>query len=374
MTSTMKMLAVIAAMLTTSNAAMAGDGTKENPYTVAELNAQKDALAANGQVFWVKADLKGFGENGSLTETGSDYKDVNNLAGLFGDATGDFVAYSWQILGQLALSDLTNTKDLLISLTYGTTGHPFGNTSSPQYANNYEPETDHFSLEEVHGALSLDIQNGLRGYHIASSYVIPADVIAVKVGAGYSASKGAYVNYTDFDGNSATIITPKNSALVLKAAPGVHDFVLSAALNEQTISNGNSMSPGTQAGFNTGTTKNRACFRFVSDATKPGFQRNSDENYTVTLEAKDEVFLMVNTQETNFWGNYAWENDAKDWITWNGGQYIDTGVSPIANRTGYELGASMKSSNSTYFDLQGRRVIKPTKGIYVKNNKKRFLR
>lgn len=182
MTSTMKMLAVIAAMLTTSNAAMAGDGTKENPYTVAELNAQKDALAANGQVFWVKADLKGFGENGSLTETGSDYKDVNNLAGLFGDATGDFVAYSWQILGQLALSDLTNTKDLLISLTYGTTGHPFGNTSSPQYANNYEPETDHFSLEEVHGALSLDIQNGLRGYHIASSYVIPADVIAVKVG------------------------------------------------------------------------------------------------------------------------------------------------------------------------------------------------
>ena len=374
MTSTMKMLAVIATMLTTSNAAMAGDGTKENPYTVAELNAQKDALAANGQVFWVKADLKGFGENGSLTETGSDYKDVNNLAGLFGDATGDFVAYSWQILGQLALSDLTNTKDLLISLTYGTTGHPFGNTSSPQYANNYEPETDHFSLEEVHGALSLDIQNGLRGYHIASSYVIPADVIAVKVGAGYSASKGAYVNYTDFDGNSATIITPKNSALVLKAAPGVHDFVLSAALNEQTISNGNSMSPGTQAGFNTGTTKNRACFRFVSDATKPGFQRNSDENYTVTLEAKDEVFLMVNTQETNFWGNYAWENDAKDWITWNGGQYIDTGVSPIANRTGYELGASMKSSNSTYFDLQGRRVIKPTKGIYVKNNKKRFLR
>jgi len=363
MTSTMKMLAVMAAMLTTSNAVMAGDGTKENPFTVAELNAQKDALAANGQVVWVKADLKGLGENGSLAETGSDYKDMNNLAGLFGDATGDFVAYSWQILGQLALSDLTNTKDLLISLTYGTAGHPYGNTSSPQYASNYEPETDHFSLEEVHGALSLDIQNGLRGYHIASSYVIPADVVAVKVGAGYSASKGAYVNYTDFDGNSATIITPKNSALVLKAAPGVHDFVLSAALNEQTISNGNSLNPGTQAGVNTGTTKNRACFRFVSDATKPGFQRNSDENYTVTLEAKDEVFLMVNTQETNFWGNYAWENDAKDWITWNGGLYIDTGIS-----------SPKKPSNGTYFDLQGRRVIKPTKGIYVKDNKKVILK
>jgi hypothetical protein len=72
---------------------------------------------------------------------------------------------------------------------------------------------------------------------------------------------------------------------------------------------------------------------------------------------------MVNTQETNFWGNYAWENDAKDWITWNGGLYIDTGIS-----------SPKKPSNGTYFDLQGRRVIKPTKGIYVKDNKKVILK
>ena len=190
MTSTfIKMLAAIALMLTTSNSAMAGNGTKENPFTVAELNAQKDALAANGQVVWVKADLKGLGEDGTSTDnadtTGDDGKTtIKHLAGLFGDATGEFVAYSWQILGQLALSDLTNTKDLLISLTYGTAGHPSGNTANPQYASNEEPTTEHFSLEEVHGALSLNIQNGLRGYHIASGYLIPADVTAVKVSAG----------------------------------------------------------------------------------------------------------------------------------------------------------------------------------------------
>ena len=365
MTSTMKMMAVMAAMLTTSNIAMAGDGTKENPFTVAELNAQKDALAANGQVVWVKADLKGLGEDGTLTETGSDTKVLNNMAGLFGDATGDFVAYSWQIFGELAMSDLTNTKDLLISLTYGTAGHPYGNTSSPQYASNYEPETAHFSLEEVHGALSLNIQNGLRGYHIASSYVIPADVIAVKVNAGYSSSKGAYVTYTDYDGASATTVTPKNSALVLKAAPGNHDFVLSSAFYEQTISNGNTLNAGTQAGVNTGTAKNRACFRFISDATKPGFQRNSDENYTVTLEAKDEIFLLVNTQATHFWGNYEWETDAKDWITWNGGQYSSAGINALHPSS---------STQHEYFDLQGRRVIKPRKGIYVKDNKKVILK
>ena len=362
----MKTLAVIAGLFFISNVTFAGDGTKANPYTVAELNAQKDALAANGQVVWVKADLKGLGEDGTSTDnadtTGEDGKTtIKHMAGLFGDDTGEFVAYSWQILGQLALSDLTNTKDLLISLTYGTAGHPSGNTANPQYASNEEPTTEHFSVEEVHGALSLNIQNGLRGYHIASGYIIPADVTAVKVSAGYSASKGAYVNYTNFDGASATYVTPKNSALVLMATEGIHNFVLSAALNEQTLSNANNLNGGTQAGVNTGTTKNRTCLRFVSDSAKPGFQRNSNENYTVTLEAKDEVYLLVSSLANNFTGNYAWETESKDWISWGGGQYNGSGINKITKSV---------TSDGKIFDLQGRRVIKPSNGIYVKDNKK----
>lgn len=61
-------------------AAFAGDGTKENPYTVSELNAQKDALATSGATVWVKADLKGLGEDGSLTEN----TESNQMAALFG--------------------------------------------------------------------------------------------------------------------------------------------------------------------------------------------------------------------------------------------------------------------------------------------------
>jgi hypothetical protein len=362
----LKTLAIATGLFMTTSAAFAGDGTKANPYTVAELNAQKDVLAASNAVVWVKADLKGLGEDGTSTDnadtTGEDGKTtIKHMSGLFGDATGEFVAYSWQILGQLAMSDLTNTKDLLISLTYGTAGHPSGNTANPQYASNEEPTTEHFSLEEVHGALSLNIPNGLRGYHIASGYIIPADVTAVKVSAGYSASKGAYVNYTKFDGASATYVTPKNSALVLMAAEGTHDFVLSAALNEQTISNANNLNGGTQAGVNTGTTKNRTCLRFVSDPTKPGFQRNSDENYTVTLEAKDEVYLLVSSLANNFTGNYAWETEAKDWISWGGGKYDGSGIDHIVSNT---------TSYGKIFDLQGRQVVKPSKGIYVKDSKK----
>ena len=322
---TLKTLFLVAGMLLTgAGQAWAGDGTKANPYTVAELNAQKDAIAASGETVWVKADLKGLGVDGSQTVNG--ITDANECAGLFGDATDTFVAYSYQILGNLDVADLTNTKDLLIGLTYGTVGHPYGNTDNPQYATDYEAKTvtdAHFSLVEVHNALSVNIENGLRGYHISSSYIVPEKVIAVKVNAGYSSSKGAYVTYTNFDGAETTSVTPKDAALVLMANAGTYDFVLTSALYDQTISNGNAMSPGTQAGVNAGTTKNRTRLVFVSDGTKAGFQKNSDENCTVTLQQKSDVFLQVSSQETNFYGNYAWETEAKDWITWAGGKYSD---------------------------------------------------
>ena len=350
-----------------SLSAFAGDGTKENPYTVAELLAQKEVLANTDKTVWVKADLKGLGEDGTKTDN-ADADGVKQMAGLFGDATGTFVGYSWQILGQLDINDLTNTKDLLIALTYGTAGHAYGNTTSPQYASNYEPTDAHFSLEEVHGALSLDIATGLRGYHIISSYLVPADVIAVKVNAGYSSSKGAYVTYTNFDGADAetAFITPKDAALVLMAAPGKHEFVLTSALYDQAFSNGNAMSPGTQAGVNAGTTRDRARFRFVSDGTKAGFERNSDENCTVTLQSKDEVFLQVNSQESNFWGKYSWETDAKDWITWGGGKYADFHEDSSINTIDH----SPFTIDHSVYDLQGRRVQHPTKGVYIVNGKK----
>lgn len=363
---TFKTLALVAGMLLTgAGNAWAGDGTKASPYTVAELNAQKDALAASGNVAWVKADLKGLGEDGTKTDNAT-VDNVKQMAALFGDASDTFVAYSWAILGELALEDLTNTKDLLIALTYGA-GHPYGNTQNPQYASNYEPETPHFSLVEVHNALSLKVENGLLGYHINSSYIIPKKVIAVKVNAGYSASKGAYVTYTNYGGAEATTVTPKNTALVLMAKDGTYDFVLSSDLFDQSLSNGNTLNPGTQAGVNAGTKNNRARLAFVNDGTKAGFQKNSDENCTVTLQKKSDVFLEVNSQETNFYGNYAWETEAKDWITWGGGQYADfhqaiefdfqnnNGSWPVGEGADYALGnvSTLTMDGVTLTGIQG---------------------
>lgn len=349
-----------------STVVMAGDGTQASPYTVAELNAQKDALAASGDAVWVKADLKGLGTDGTSTSNAdtedAEGKTVHNMAGLFGDANGDtFVAYSWQILGQIDMSDLTNTKDLLIKLTYQKGSHNYGNTANPQYATGYEPEEElHFSLAEVHGALSLNITNGLRGYHIPASYVVPKNVIATKVNAGYSASKGAYVTYTNFPGAVQDYVTPKNAALVLMAQGGEekYDFVLSAGLYEQTMSNGNALNSGKQAGLNVGTMKNRYCYRFISDAdaAKTGFQRNSTENCTVTLDSKDEVYLLVSSLEANFYGKYAFETEAKDWITWKGGQYTD--YCDVFDFQNNNIGHAIGQGTSTEGNLAGESITK----------------
>lgn len=364
----MKKMMILALMATLPLASFAGDGTKENPYTVSELNAQKEALATSGATVWVKADLKGLGEDGSLTEN----TETTQMAGFFGDATDNFVAYSYQILQGLAMSDLTNTKDLLIALTYGTTVHKYGNTSSPEYASDYEKNAvtgDHFSLAEVHGALTLSIANGYRGYHIPSSYVVPKDIVAARVASGYTSAKGATISYGYYDGaeEGKTYVINKNTALVLLANNGTYDFVLSADYYEQI--NSNSLNGGTQAGANVGTgntNKDRWRFRFMANDTKTGFERNSDDNATVNLESKDEVYLQVVSKSDHFAGHWNWETEDKKWISWTDKKISDfdthtSGINEIVNG---------KSSDGKLYDLQGREVTEPAKGLYIKNGKK----
>ncbi len=358
-----KFYTLIFSLALASVSAVAGDGTKSNPFTVSELNAQKETLAVSGDTVWVIADLKGLGEDGSLEENTE-----NNCAGLFvdsSDETTNFVAYSYQILGELAITDLTNTQNLLIALTYQKGAHLYGNKEYSDYAsNNGEPEDElHFSLVEVHNALSLKISNGFRGFHIASCFVVPKDVIAVKVYAGYNASKGAYVNYTNYSGNDEQEhATPKNWACVFMAEDGVYDFVLTTKYYEQAMSNSNALNGGTQEGVNAGTKKNRWRLRFVSDGTKVGFERNSDENSTVTLASKDEIYLEVNS--LNFVANWEWETEAKDWISWQGGSYSDL-ATPVQN-----IISTVENDDATIYDLQGRRVAgTPTKGVYVRGGK-----
>ncbi|MBP5338147.1 MAG: dockerin type I repeat-containing protein [Prevotella sp.] len=335
-----KILPILVVILSLSFSS-ANAQTKDNPYTVAQLLAQKDALAASGETVWVKADLKGLGEDGTKTNNAdtedAEGKTVRNMAALFADATGEFVAYSWQILGKLDIADLTNTKDLLIALTYGTAGHPYGNSAYPQYASSEEPTDPHFSLGEVHGALKLDIKNGFRGYHIASSYLVPREIVAARVSSGYTAKNGATVSYGYYDGaeEGKNYIINKNTALVLLAYAGTYDFVLSADYYEQI--NSNSLNGGETAGVNTIPMKNNALryhYRFVANGDKVGFERNCEESTQVRLDAKDEVYMTINGNDNHFYGNWTWETDDKNWISWAGQAIADFHDEPVATLKG----------------------------------------
>ncbi len=363
---TQKMLVLLVGLLFFNAQAQAGDGTKDNPYTVAELNAQKEALSASGAAVWVKAGLTGLGEDGKSTsnaDTEEGSTTVKHMAGLFTDATGSFVAYSWHILGQLDMSDLTNTTDLLIKLTYGTEGHKYGNSNYPEYATNYEPTDAHFSLEEVYGALSLTISNGYRGYHIPSCYIVPQGVTASTVTSSYTAKNGAKITYKDFaTTETETTLIPKNSAMVLIAASGTYDFVLSTGLYPQSITNSNSLNGGTQAGINTIPMKNGALryhYRFIATAEKVGFERNCTESTQVNLASKDEVYLTINGNNDHFYGNWAWETDDKNWISWKG---TVTGIQTVSS--------AKFNTEQVCYNLAGQRVEQPTKGLYVVNGKK----
>ncbi len=366
-----RMLALAVSTLFVSTSMMAGDGTKANPYTVSELNAQKESLLSSGTAVWVKADLKGLGEDGKSTDnadTEVDGSTVHHMAALFGDAEATFVAYSEAILQGLALEDLTNTKDLLISLTYSEKGHGYGNTNYPDYASYNEPQTAHFSLETVEGALSVTVQNGYRGYHVPSSFVIPETIVAIKVSAGYSSKSGAYVNCENvFDGATATYVTPKNCALVWLATDGTYPVTLTTGYHEQKMSNGNALQPGVQAGLYTREGKNFTSYyyRFVNEDSKLGFERNSDNMNEVTLASKDEVYLSVSGKEDNFFGNWTWETEDKKWISWTGKSIAD-----YHDVTAIRSVAPVAADAEAIYTLQGVRLNKLQKGLNIVNGQK----
>lgn len=366
MTHIRRTLSVLAVALTASTTMMAGDGTKANPYTVAELMAAQDNLTATDTV-WVRANLKGLGADGSQTVNDADNR--KDCAACFTDGTATFTAWSFEILSYLAMEDLTNTQDLLLSGVMRE-----GSESKD------EPEGRHFSLCQMEGALQLAISNGFRGFHVQSQYVVPRGMVAVDVRCGYSSKTNeATVAYTYTCGDTLSIMG-KNSARVLMARDGVYDIVLTAAKQNQKAGT-TSLSGGTQAGLNTVKTNNRYLYRFVADANRTGFERNSDNMKEVTLERKDEVYLQINALETNFFGHYAFDDgDTKKWIKW-GAEPLENfvsdtpdaivGVASPASPREFSIGNDQLSILHT---LTGLRVQRPVKGINIVNGKKFFVK
>lgn len=334
---TLRLLCLATALVATS-IAFAGDGTQENPYTVSEaINASE-----KNDTIWVVGDLKGMGKDGASALNDPDVR--ADTAAVVTDGTKELTIWSYEIFGGLATEDLTNTKNLLIRGLYKTDEEKVGR---------------HFSVYEVHKALTLNFPHGYKGYHTQAAYRLPKGVKACNVRAGYSASKGATISYTYYSGDSLWI-SGKNTALVLIGAKGDHEFVLTSQLKPYAMSAG--LNPGTKAGLNTVTQNNRYLFRFVSTADKVGFERNSDNQKEVTLESKDEVSLTVGCSANSYWTYGQFDDADKKWIAWKGETPGDvSAINSIQNTN---------ADNCRYYDLQGQQLNELKKGINIINGKK----
>ena len=359
-----KTLSVLAVALTASTTIMAGDGTKGSPSTVSELVAAQAALTATDTV-WVRANLKGLGADGSQTVNDADNR--KDCAACLTDGTTQFAAWSFEILSYLAMEDLTNTQDLLLS-----------GVMREGSESNDEPEERHFSLCQLEGALQVEVKNGFRGFHVQSQYVVPRGVVAVDVRCGYSTKTDlATVSYSYACGDTLAILG-KNSARVLMARDGVYDLVLTAAKQNQKAGT-TSLSGGTQAGLNTVKTNNRYLYRFVADGDRTGFLRNSDNMKEVTLDSKDEVYLQVNALETNFFGHYSFDDgDTKKWIAWQAeplesfiGEDAPDAIDVVTPEA--PMGETYGTHKRVY-NLGGQRIKNHVNGLSIVDGKKMFLK
>ncbi len=319
-----------------SVAAFAGDGTEGSPYTLAEALSEKATTN-----FWLKADIKGLGKDGSQTVNDSELR--TDTFALLNSGEAYLIAASYDIFGSLDLSDLTNTKDLLIE------GRMMADT---------------LWVRQVKGALSINISNGARGYHVAANYLVPQNVVATVVRGSYSTKNNDVTCVVGYSYFGDTVTTGKNSALILLAQDGSYDLTLASSEVAKSISGTTGLGAGKTVGLNTVTTKNRYLYRFEVSADFMGFRRNSDNMQEVTLESKDEVYLQVNASEKNFFGAYEFADEDKKVINWEG-QTINDFASATTN---LKKVIATHDDNKIY-DLSGKISNGKQKGLFVQNGR-----
>lgn len=332
------------AVLAITSLAYAGDGTKTSPYTVSEALSISET---RNDTIWITGDLKGMGKDGTLQANNADER--ADSAAVITDGTKELTIWSYEILGGLSMEDLTNTNGLLIS---------------GLFKKNDETVGRHFSIYEIHKALTLNFPNGYKGYHIQAAYKLPQGVKACNVRASYSSnSQEAKISYTYYSGDTLWV-SGKNTPLILIGAKGDHEFVLTSQYKPYSMSVG--LQAGTNTGLNTVTQSNRYLFRFIANADSVGFVRNSDNQKEVTLASKDEVSLIVSCSTNSYWTYGTFDDgDKKCWIKWRGETPEDIGTSIKGHED------RLLTRDEKYYDLQGRRITEePQKGIFIHKGKK----
>ena len=209
-------------------------------------------------------------------------------------------------------------------------------------------------------------ETGYLAIKASKPFVGPANMLIVSTNASN------HVSTTDLKYSiwRADTVVAMASCYILVAQPGTYKLTYAA---EATLKGSSNLGWFDGTGKFTESKKGRVVYKFVNTPERVGFVR--DETYAAeaykscNFAEGEHLYISTTTAicDKMAAANGKTSSADLDFIVWHGPTQAD-----IAAGIGHIVKGA--TSNNTYFDLQGRRVIKPSKGIYVKDNKKRFFR
>ena len=299
----------------------ANDGSEAKPYTVAEALTKIAALENNGTIpaVYVKGKVH------EVISYNDNYKSITYYIEDLDDNTKTLYVYGGKGLGN---TDFTAETDLSVGdevMLYGALQKYVKNsTTTPEFtSNNYIAQYKHGSEPEVK---SLEVKAAeYRTYVASANLVVPTGVKA------YIAT-----------GESETTLTLKSVAKIKKDSP----VILNAT-----------------AGYYS--------FEITDEAVDYGTDTNLLQISDGTVTNGVFVLAKINDQV----GFYKWAGGALS----PGKVYVEAPSSTAREFLGFEVENDVTGINDVkgekkvvdgIFDLQGRKVITPSKGLYIMNGKK----
>ena len=180
------------------------------------------------------------------------------------------------------------------------------------------------------------------------------------------------VVYNEYFGNEILLAeSSETSRYVVVGNPGTYKLSYSEAQAVKKVpSNGFSWCADDSKEL-TGSQASRSIYKFVNTTEKVGFQRvpakEGKYNYA-EFSGDDRLYVVLTENMVNkFWeANHASSAANFDWIEWHGTTPAEVAAG-IGNAPRIENGEEW---NNAVYDLQGRRVSQPTRGLYIVNGKK----
>lgn len=210
-------------------------------------------------------------------------------------------------------------------------------------------------------------ESGYLAFNAEQPFCGPKNMIFCYVNASNNDAT-TDLKYTEISGDSTLLMKGDWIAI---AKPGTYDLQMSAS--QGVMKTRTSIQSWSDEDTKTMKQTNRRFYKFVNTPGHVGFQRvpATAEGYYNVADCTDGNRLVITVTDAIgariFAANGADSWDALEFIPWHG-------ATPEQAAADVKTVTVLPATDGAIYDLQGRRVIKPTKGIYVKDRKKVILK